>query len=183
MLLSFSFCASFAGILWIAYAFTTNGVIPTPLPVNSTWTLARGAACVFERRIPTNGKIESHHHVALYIKSMYITDQSLYTFQGVISLSVTLANIILIWIASMLMFRLKETLPIKKKVFWSDLKITRRIYQRRALLQVVEVDPNEGEDEAKDIHGPGLAVSRSQEDMDNYEEINDENEEDEDRSR
>ncbi len=47
---------------------------------------------------------------------MYITDQSLYTFQGVISLSVTLANIILIWIASMLMFRLKETFLSTKSI-------------------------------------------------------------------
>lgn len=39
----------------------------------------------------------------------------------------------------MMMFRVKETLPIDKKVFWDDLKVTRRIYQRRALLQVVEV--------------------------------------------
>jgi hypothetical protein len=82
----------------------------------------------------------------------------------------------------MLMFRLKETLPIKKKVFWSDLKITRRIYQRRALLQVVEVDPNEGENEAKDIHGPGLAVSRSQEDIDVDEEADDHDEEEEEDS-
>mmetsp|Transcript_29304 Transcript_29304/g.52996 ORF Transcript_29304/g.52996 Transcript_29304/m.52996 type:complete len:105 (-) Transcript_29304:168-482(-) len=103
---------------------------------------------------------------------------------GVISLSVTLANIFLIWIASMLMFRLKETLPIKKRLFWSDLKITRRIYQRRALLQAVEVEPIEADDDADDIHGPGLTVSQSQEDIDNYGEVNDENEEDdEDRSQ
>jgi uncharacterized membrane protein len=38
ILLSFSFCACFAGILWIAYAFTKHGVIPTPLPINSTRT-------------------------------------------------------------------------------------------------------------------------------------------------
>ena len=54
----------------------------------------------------------------------------------------------------MLMFRLKETLPIKKKVFWSDLKVTRRIYQRRALLQVVEVDPNDSKDDDHDDLGP-----------------------------
>jgi hypothetical protein len=80
------------------------------------------------------------------------------------------------------MFRLKETLPIKKKIFWSDLKITRRIYQRRALLQVLEVDPNEGEDEAKDIHGQGLAVSRSQEDIDVDEDADDDDEEEEEDS-
>jgi hypothetical protein len=47
----------------------------------------------------------------------------------------------------------------------------------------VEVDPNEADDDAEDIHGPVLTVSQSQEDIDNYEEINDENEEDEDRSQ
>lgn len=56
------------------------------------------------------------------------------------ALGVTLANIVLIWISSMLMFRIKEVLPIDKKIFWDDLKVTRRIYQRRALLQVVEVE-------------------------------------------
>ena len=37
---------------------------------------------------------------------------------GIISLLLTLANIILIWVASMFMFRMKEVLPIDKKVFW-----------------------------------------------------------------
>ena len=31
------------------------------------------------------------------------------------------------------MFRLKEVLPVEKKVFWEDLKVARRIYQGRAL--------------------------------------------------
>jgi len=30
------------------------------------------------------------------------------------------------------MFRIKEVLPVKKKVFWDDLKIARRIYTGRA---------------------------------------------------
>lgn len=60
--------------------------------------------------------------------------------RGLLSLFLTLANIILIWIASMFMFRMKEVLPIEKKVFWSDLGVARKIYQRRALLEVVEVD-------------------------------------------
>lgn len=37
---------------------------------------------------------------------------------GVVSLLLTLANILLVVVASMLMFRLKEKLPIRKKVFW-----------------------------------------------------------------
>lgn len=54
---------------------------------------------------------------------------------GVISLAVTLSNIVLIWISSMLMFRMKEVLPIKKRVFWDDLRVARQIYTHRALLR------------------------------------------------
>lgn len=46
-----------------------------------------------------------------------------------VSLSLTLVNIAMIWISSILMFQLKEVLPIQKKIFWSDLSIPRKIYQ------------------------------------------------------
>eukprot|EP00539_Tryblionella_compressa_P009241 CAMPEP_0178796394 /NCGR_PEP_ID=MMETSP0745-20121128/10638_1 /TAXON_ID=913974 /ORGANISM="Nitzschia punctata, Strain CCMP561" /LENGTH=126 /DNA_ID=CAMNT_0020454855 /DNA_START=100 /DNA_END=480 /DNA_ORIENTATION=+ len=37
--------------------------------------------------------------------------------------------------ASMLMFRLKERLPIKnKKVFWNDLRLARKIYRNLAMI-------------------------------------------------
>lgn len=53
---------------------------------------------------------------------------------GFISLSLTVANVVVVWLAAALMFRIKEVLPLKKKrVFWDDLKIARRIYQRRAI--------------------------------------------------
>ena len=42
-------------------------------------------------------------------------------------------------LGSALMFRAKEVLPVKKKVFWDDLKIAGRIYQGRI------VDPVTGE--------------------------------------
>lgn len=58
-----------------------------------------------------------------------------YQQAGVTSLAVTLTNIILIWISSMLMFRMKEVLPIKKRVFWDDLRVARQIYTHRAWLQ------------------------------------------------
>ncbi len=45
-------------------------------------------------------------------------DESKLVGGGVVSLLLTLANIILIWAASMFMFRMKEVLPIDKKVFW-----------------------------------------------------------------
>ena len=53
---------------------------------------------------------------------------------GWVSLGLTLVNIAMIWISSMIMFRLKEVLPIRKKVFWSDLGIARKIYKGRAVL-------------------------------------------------
>ena len=53
---------------------------------------------------------------------------------GFYSLFVTLANILLIWISGMFMFRMKEVLPIKKKIFWEDLAIARKIYQKRAVM-------------------------------------------------
>ena len=37
-----------------------------------------------------------------------------------------------------LMFRVKEVLPVEKKIFWDDLRTARKIFQGRA------VDPNTG---------------------------------------
>lgn len=51
---------------------------------------------------------------------------------AIMSLFLTLANIICVALGATLMFRMKEVLPVKKKVFWEDLKIARRIYQGRA---------------------------------------------------
>ena len=48
------------------------------------------------------------------------------------SFLLTIVNVIFVSIGAVLMFRIKEVLPIKKKVFWDDLKIARRIYQGRA---------------------------------------------------
>lgn len=52
---------------------------------------------------------------------------------GIMSLLLTIANVVMVAIGATLMFRLKEVLPVKKKVFWDDLKIARRLYQGRAL--------------------------------------------------
>eukprot|EP01082_Thalassiosira_pseudonana_P010082 g8968.t1 g8968 contig34:540966-542250(-) len=62
---------------------------------------------------------------------------------GWISLGLTLINIVMIWISSMLMFRLKEVLPIEKKVFWSDLGIARKVYKGKALLAEIPSVPAE----------------------------------------
>jgi uncharacterized hydrophobic protein (TIGR00271 family) len=61
-----------------------------------------------------------------------------YRGAGFYSLFVTLANILLIWISGMLMFRMKEVLPIKKKIFWEDITIARKIYQKRAFMLDIE---------------------------------------------
>jgi hypothetical protein len=78
-----------AGILWVAYGF-------------------------FE-----NNRHEDHYDVGDYDLE-YILSVTRQDFRraGGISLMLTLANILLVVFASMLMFRLKEKLPIKKKVFW-----------------------------------------------------------------
>ena len=52
-----------------------------------------------------------------------------FTQMGVISLLLTVANVVMVAIGATLMFRVKETLPVKKKIFWDDLKIARRLFQ------------------------------------------------------
>ena len=52
---------------------------------------------------------------------------------GTISLMLTLANIVFAACVATLMFPLKKVQPVKKKVFWYDLKVARRIYQGRAI--------------------------------------------------
>jgi len=56
-----------------------------------------------------------------------------YREMGVIALSLTLANIVLIWLASMFMFGIKEGLPMEKKEFWDDLKVHRKMSNREAM--------------------------------------------------
>ena len=48
---------------------------------------------------------------------------------GVLSLMLTVANVVMVAIGATLMFRVKEVLPVKKKIFWDDLKIARRLFQ------------------------------------------------------
>jgi uncharacterized hydrophobic protein (TIGR00271 family) len=71
----------------------------------------------------------------------YTSDE--YRRAGFFSLFVTLANIVLIWISGMLMFRMKEVLPIKKKIFWEDITIARKIYQKQAVMLDIESGASE----------------------------------------
>jgi uncharacterized hydrophobic protein (TIGR00271 family) len=99
-----------AGILWVAYVFVKGGVLATtsqPSLTVETYTI---------------------------INDEEEYDSKEYRRMGFFSLFVTLANILLIWISGMLMFRMKEVLPIKKKIFWEDLAIARKIYQKRAVM-------------------------------------------------
>ncbi|KAL7529681.1 hypothetical protein ACHAXR_003090 [Thalassiosira sp. AJA248-18] len=52
---------------------------------------------------------------------------------AIMSLFLTIANVIMVALGATLMFRAKEVLPVNKKIFWDDLKIARRIYQGRAI--------------------------------------------------
>lgn len=69
-------------------------------------------------------------HKSFFEKYIEVPD---FNEMGLISLFLTVANVIMVAIGATLMFRLKEVLPVQKKVFWDDLKVARRIYQGRAL--------------------------------------------------
>ena len=45
------------------------------------------------------------------------------------SLLLTVFNVLFVSIGAIAMFRIKEVLPVEKTVFWSDLKVARRIVQ------------------------------------------------------
>ena len=59
-------------------------------------------------------------------------DYQSFSQAAIMSLLLTIANVICVALGATLMFRIKEVLPVKKKVFWDDLKIARRIFQGRA---------------------------------------------------
>jgi hypothetical protein len=87
--------------------------------------------------IVTNPSIDCEKLLGSFGNERYAVDT--YYRTGSISLMVTVANIILIWISSMLMFRMKEVLPIKKNIFWDDLSIARKVYQKRALVRIDQI--------------------------------------------
>jgi len=61
-----------------------------------------------------------------------VKEEDEYHYMGTISLALTVVNVIMVAAGAAGMFRLKEVLPVKKKVFWDDLKVARRIYTGRA---------------------------------------------------
>lgn len=63
----------------------------------------------------------------------YPVERNTFSQMAIMSLFLTVANVIMVAIGATLMFRAKEVLPVRKKVFWDDLKIARRVFQGRAL--------------------------------------------------
>jgi uncharacterized hydrophobic protein (TIGR00271 family) len=102
-----------AGILWVAYVFVRGGVL---------------ALGTYPADIDTIVIDEEEYNSKEYRR------------MGFYSLFLTLANILLIWISGMLMFRMKEVLPIKKKIFWEDITIARKIYQKRAVMNDLDFE-------------------------------------------
>lgn len=89
----------------------------------------------------------------LWVAYAFTRDDDIEYYEyGVVSLSLTAANIVLIWISAWLMFKMKEVLPIKKNVFWEDLGVARKIYKRRALMRSVpqSTEPAAEESEMED---------------------------------
>ena len=134
-----------AGILWVAYFFAEADVI--------------GSVCVDYQQNITNrtegsdlfsdgftdlvSSIDCEELFNQFGSNRQVVET--YYRTGLISLMVTVANIILIWISSMFMFRMKEVLPIKKKVFWDDLSIARKVYQSHAVIRVDQVQASQSD--------------------------------------
>lgn len=75
------------------------------------------------------------HHIDDWSPDHFFTFPSFasrVTGLAVTSLMLTVVNVLFVSIGAILMFRIKEVFPVEKTVFWSDLKIARRIYQGRA---------------------------------------------------
>jgi uncharacterized hydrophobic protein (TIGR00271 family) len=87
-----------AGILWIAYIFAENNVISSQYPPMEPYIGAEELG------------------VRLLVEDELDLDRKDYRGMGAVSLALTLANIFLIWMSSILMFRVKEVLPVSKKV-------------------------------------------------------------------
>ena len=56
-------------------------------------------------------------------KSIINGEEDHYGQMGITSLLLTVANVIMVALGATLMFRAKEVLPVKKKIFWDDLKV------------------------------------------------------------
>lgn len=131
-----------AGIIWIAFLFAGTNVIDSSCGTNSTeaeqGSRTLGSVGFFVAAFDTQERHffdDCDDHKDQYYRS------------GVVSLMLTVVNILLIWLSSMLMFRMKEVLPIRKKVFWEDLGVARKVYQNRAMLSSQNYQTSEDSDD------------------------------------
>lgn len=78
-------------------------------------------------------KNDWHLHSEVLEHSNHYDGKNQISFAGmaIMSLLLTVANVLMVAIGSCLLFRIKEVLPVEKKIFWDDLKTARRMYQVR----------------------------------------------------
>ena len=119
-----------AGIMWIAYVFVRQDILPAPGEGTPSYQPGRWLE-------------DAQNPLPIYA----VRD---FWGWGSISLTLTVANIFMIWLSGMLMFRIKEKMPIRNKsVFWEDLGVARKIYQHKVISlflvnQAIPNEPNEG---------------------------------------
>jgi len=132
-----------AGILWVCHLFVQNDVLPEQPLVPPDWPPARPTPYAYSNADDGGGQGKSLLNNIEFCNegdTDCVYEVVEYYQMGLTSLFITLVNIALIWVASMFMFRMKEVLPIEKSVFWSDLGIARKVYQRRAVLERAQVN-------------------------------------------
>lgn len=130
-----------AGLLWVAFFFAdANRISSVCERLSQSMSNSTGSNITWNRMLDIfdDNDLMSCEMLATSLGYEEYAKNTYYSM-GWTSLLVTLANIALIWISSMLMFRVKEVLPIKKNIFWEDLGVARKVYQRQALIRVEHV--------------------------------------------
>lgn len=128
------------GVVWIGYLFAANDIIHCSKIAQTPpeTVVAPGNNSSDLNRLLGNAPETSTLKANVFCGNEKEEFKDYFYKAGLISLSLTLANIMLVWLASMIMFRLKEVLPIEKKVFWDDLGVARKIYRKQAVLSDTE---------------------------------------------
>ncbi|EEC45398.1 predicted protein [Phaeodactylum tricornutum CCAP 1055/1] len=116
-----------AGMMWVAYGFTEVDVL-----AGGGATVTDFVAGLLNITVDESSDILADFRGDSGQKAPDTKRD--FNAMGGVSIGLTLINILLIWFSSMLMFRMKEVLPIKKNIFWSDLGIARKVYQRKAII-------------------------------------------------
>lgn len=117
------------GILWVAQIFkdtNTLGEFPPPVQIPEYENLEEAVNRLTPA--PTGPPSGTGSSLNDY-------DSWQFWVGGSISLLLTVSNIILIIVSSILMFRMKERLPIQKNIFWDDLGVARKVYRNLAYME------------------------------------------------